>query len=121
MGDAGVAVLVDAHALIVRRGLWLIVVLAIAAGSVAVLAGGGHARAEPRGGVTAASQVRSTAPTVQPQTGVTCFIGVRECGETPCVQFIGGARVTRPDARPPCARIADAGPVTARMAPRPRH
>jgi hypothetical protein len=117
-----VAVSMDARALIVRRGLLLIVVLAVATGLVAVLAGGGHARAEPRGSVTAASKVRSTGPTVQPQTGVTCFVGVPECGETPCAQFIGGARVTRPDATPPCPRIAGAGTVTAaRRAPRPPH
>ncbi|MFZ0386852.1 MAG: hypothetical protein WAL22_14395 [Solirubrobacteraceae bacterium] len=110
----------EAHGLILRRGLLLIVVLAVVTGLVAALAGGEHARAEPRGGIRAAAKIRSAAPTVQAPSGVTCFVGVRDCGETPCVQFIGGVRVTRSDARPPCARIADAGPVTARIAPRPR-
>jgi hypothetical protein len=109
----------DARAQVIRRGLLLVVVLAVAAGLIAGLAAGGHARAEPRGAVRAASKVRSTAPNVQALTGMTCFVGMRECGETPCVQFIGGAGAVTPDARPPCPRTADARPVQPRIVPPP--
>jgi hypothetical protein len=108
-----------ARAQIMRRGLLLLVVLAVAAGLIAVLAAGGHARAEPRGAVRAASKVRSTPLTVQALRGVTCFVGVRECGETPCVQFIRDADAVTSDARPPCPRIVDARPVQAPIVPRP--
>ena len=94
-------------------------VLAVAAGLIAALAAGGHARARPRGAVRAAAKVRSTPPTLQALRGVTCFVGVRECGETPCVQFIGEAGAVTSDARPPCPRIADARPVPAPIVPRP--
>jgi hypothetical protein len=107
-----------ARAQIIRRGLSLLVVLAVAAGLIASLAAGGHARAEPRGAVSGASKVRSTPMTVPALSGVTCFIGVRECGETPCVQFIGDAGAMTSDTRPPCPRIGDARPVQARMVPR---
>jgi hypothetical protein len=110
-----------ARAQIMRRGLLLVVVLAVAAGLIASLAAGGHARAESRGAVRAASKARSTPLTVQALRGVTCFVGVRECGETPCVQFIGEAGAVTSDARPPCPQIADARPVPARIVPRPPH
>ena len=74
----------------------------------------------------AAASVPRHAPSVSAASGVTCFVGVPECSQTPCVELIGAASSTavyaptvpaprtscgRAQHPPPLATVVPRGPV----------